>query len=421
MSMKILWLANIPCGAAEKLSPSIVIGGWLKSLEEELVENDHINLSVAFYYRKHIEAFRLKKTTYYPVYRKGNGSKFGRLMNRMLPKKHADNSEVKEILKIVKEVKPDVIHVHGTEDNLGLIQKYTSIPVVVSIQGLLSPCSEKFFSGIPKLTAFINEGIRPKLLFSSSVSSYKKIKRNAKREQEILKISKNIIGRTDWDRRITRVLAPESKYFTGNEILRLPFYKMGWEKTKFGNIIQIVSTSTGGIYKGLETIVKTAQILKAYHTISFKWVIIGQNESGTLARLVKRWLKCDYKSLDIQFAGLKKEQELTDILINSDIYCQVSHIENSPNSLCEAMLVGMPVVASFAGGTDSMIKNKKEGIIVQDGDPYSYAGAIAEMANNFSMAKKMAKNARIHAKERHDKNKIVNSLINIYNSVTIKS
>jgi len=39
-----------------------------------------------------------------------------------------------------------------------------------------------------------------------------------------------IIGRTDWDRKIRRVLAPHSKYFHNDEILRDSFYKAEWKK-----------------------------------------------------------------------------------------------------------------------------------------------------------------------------------------------
>ena len=50
----------------------------------------------------------------------------------------------------------------------------------------------------------------------------------AKIESFYLKNSKNIIGRTDWDRQITRILAPKSNYFVGNEILRDNFYEEKW-------------------------------------------------------------------------------------------------------------------------------------------------------------------------------------------------
>jgi glycosyltransferase involved in cell wall biosynthesis len=77
----------------------------------------------------------------------------------------------------------------------------------------------------------------------------------------------------------------------------------------------------------------------------------------------------------------------------------------------------MPIIATFAGGTDSMLENNKEGILVQDGDPFSMAGAIVEMKNNFDGAKQMAKNARQRALKRHDKERVVEELYGLYKSI----
>ena len=69
------------------------------------------------------------------------------------------------------------------------------------------------------------------------------------------------------------------------------------------------------------------------------------------------------------------------LLMTADVYVQVSHIENSPNSLCEAMLAGVPVVASYPGGTASRVQDLVHGGLVQDGDPYVLAGALKETSS----------------------------------------
>lgn len=40
-----------------------------------------------------------------------------------------------------------------------------------------------------------------------------------------------------------------------------------------------------------------------------------------------------------------------------------SHIENSPNNLCEAMILGMPCIATDAGGTSTLLSNMKDGLL----------------------------------------------------------
>ena len=308
--MKILWFANTPCCATEKLSPDLFTGGWLSSLEEQLVNVKDIDLSVSFYWGEKLDPFKFQKTTYYPVFRPGTGSKAGRFMLRMFNRAHSDTKEIQKLLKIIVTVKPDVIHIHGTEDNFGLIQLHTTIPVVISLQGILTPYCEKFFSGIPLLPAFWYEGLKPKLLFYSITSIYKKMRKSAKREQIIFRNSKFIIGRTDWDRRVINVFAPNSQYFIGNELLRPAFYKKQWDKEKFNNPLIIVTVMSYGLYKGLETIVQTAKVLCENNLLNFKWIVIGQNEKGDLARIVKRWLKVDFIKLNICLVGHKSEMEL---------------------------------------------------------------------------------------------------------------
>jgi glycosyltransferase involved in cell wall biosynthesis len=415
--MKILWFANSPCGASSKLNPSLYFGGWLTSLETELVQKENISLSVCFYNGEIIEPFFYNKTKYYPIYRTRSGSKFGRFINRLINKSSKNDQDLQKLLHVIAEVNPDIIHIHGTEENFGLIQSHVNIPCVISIQGLLSPYSEKYFSGIPAHIAFRYEGILRKIKFNSFLFQYKHMLKVAIRERKILMQTKNIIGRTDWDKRITRILSHNSKYYIGNEMLRPIFYKNKWEKNKFGEVIKIVSVSSEKLYKGLDTIVKTAKLLHEYKKIKFEWVVIGQSKSNSIPNLLKKWLNFDLKSVNVNLVGLKDEQEITKIMTNADIYCQVSHIENSPNSLCEAMIIGMPIIATFVGGTDSLLTNQKEGILVQEGDPYSLAGAIKEITENFELAKYYAENARIRALNRHDKETIVTELITTYNDI----
>ena len=78
------------------------------------------------------------------------------------------------------------------------------------------------------------------------------------------------------------------------------------------------------------------------------------------------------------------------------------------------MLVGMPIIASFAGGTNSMLENGKEGILIQDGDPYRLAGAILYMFQNYDKAVEMGQVARSRATVRHNPDNVVNELLGIY-------
>ncbi len=417
--MKILWFTNTPCSAAEKLGQDSHRGGWLTSLEKALHIKGEVQLSIAFYTGKQIAPFTHNNTAFYPLYRKSIGSKTTRYFNKLFNKTYNDQHDLAQMLKVVEEVKPDLIHVHGTENNFGLIQYHTQVPVVISIQGAIQPYSEKFFAGVPARTAQRHEGLIEKIKLNTAFWQYLDLQKWVAREQKILTHAKHIIGRTDWDKRVTSVLAPQSTYYKNNEILREPFYKNTWTKTSFSQTLRIITISSDVLYKGFETIIKTARVLANAGTLSFEWLVVGLNGQNLIVKTSGKWLKADYNKLHIKLLGPKGEKEIVQLLTEADIYCQVSHIENSPNSLCEALMMGMPVVASYSGGTASLLENGKEGLLVQDGDPYSLAGAITELSKAFSQAKQYGENARKTSLQRHNPETITNDLVNIYRSITI--
>ena len=98
-------------------------------------------------------------------------------------------------------------------------------------------------------------------------------------------------------------------------------------------------------------------------------------------------------------------------------YTSALTIENSPNNLCEAMILGMPCIATYAGGTGSLLRDKEDGILVQDGDPWSMAGAILELWENSETSSRLGGNARIRALKRHDPLQVVTDLVSIYNNI----
>ena len=81
------------------------------------------------------------------------------------------------------------------------------------------------------------------------------------------------------------------------------------------------------------------------------------------------------------------------------------------------MLLGMPVIATYAGGTPSILCDKNEGLLVQDGDHYALAGAIIELFRDKGLASLLGENARIKSLMRNDPEKIVQDVMNIYSTI----
>lgn len=416
--MNILWFTNSPCGSIRRFSGSVKAGGWMISLEDEIKKCPNINLSVAFISKTKEKPFKYDGVTYYPIWKNIPRSKIKRVLYRFTSYEKQDSIILPKLLNIVDIVKPDLIHIHGTEECFGLIQDTVkNIPIVFSIQGLIAPYKEKYFSGISFHDVNKYEKIMEKLRLVSVKNDYKSFCYRAIRENHYLANSKYILGRTFWDRNSTLALNPKRKYYVVNEILRPEFYAKQWKGFISDNKLKIVSTISGGIYKGFETVLKTAEILKRHSHLEFEWHIAGYTSRSKWVHISEKITNINSEDNNIVFHGRIDAEELSDLLCDSDIYVHVSHIENSPNSVCEAMMIGMPVIASYSGGTSSLLEHEKDGILYQDGDPYVLAGAIVELFQGKNKAIEYGSSARKKAFCRHDKNRILNELISGYNSI----
>lgn len=408
--MKVLWFTNTPSLAEEYFSNTLTSGGWIKSLEKKIQRK--VELSLAFYHNDKIDSFLYRGTNYYPIYKYSKG--FLNKQKRKLFGYSAFRKDLDIYLEIINQVNPNIIHIHGTELPYGLIQEHINVPVVISIQGNMNVYSYKYFDGIPR--GGLNWKLNSKFPFilSSYLIQFYRFRKMAQIETQILKKTKYIIGRTNWDYNITRILAPESKYFIGNEILRDLFYNQTWLQKK-SNVFNIFTTNGPSLYKGIETIIYSSYLLEKIKFIH-KWRVAGIDKNDKLITIACKKLKIKLPE-SISFLGRQNEKQVVTEIQKAHLYIMPSHIENSPNNLCEAQIIGIPIVSTYAGGVGSLIQDKEDGTLIQNGDPYALAGAIIDTKENYNNAVKMAKNAKVKALTRHNSNNIAADLVETYNLI----
>jgi glycosyltransferase involved in cell wall biosynthesis len=419
--LRVLWFANTPGLSAKNVRVGVPVGGagWIASLQSAVEDKTDCQLGFVFYSEETLEPFEYGKTWYFPVVKLGK-NKRERMMNRLTRRTEYDENVV-NFLRAIELFKPDIIHVHGTEYSFGLITRHiTRIPVVVSIQGNLTVYNKKYFAGLnmPGLLRRLRSGYP---FFQSDHLIWQK---RAAIEREILGKTEYVFGRTDWDRRICLALAPQASYFHVDEVIRPRFYQLTREGLTGGQVSNpapiFFTTSSPSFYKGFETVIETARILTG-NGMSFTWLVAGLKEGDALVKLIREETgAADLGALQIRLPGILSEEELAGHLSTADVYVQVSHIENSPNSLCEAMLAGMPIVASFAGGTASLLRDGEQGVLVQDGDPYALAGAMEEMIKYPERYGPMAVEARRVALRRHNPEAIVAGMLDRYAEIIKK-
>jgi glycosyltransferase involved in cell wall biosynthesis len=405
--LKVLWFSTTPSSAGAALGRPLAGGGWIRSLEQELC--DRVDLNVAFYHDQGLPPFEHGGVTFHPMARPRDHV-VGKAVSRMTDSLES-GADVERLAEVVTTVAPDLVHVHGTEGPFGLVQRHTRVPVLVSIQSLLSVYDLKYFSGIDRRAARRFAPPSEKALRNTYADRHRRFAKQAAREREIMRLTRHLTGRTAWDRRAASVLAPRATYHHIDEILRPPFYGPMWQPP--GNETLELFTTTGpNLYKGFETLLRCALLLDEVG-LDHRWSVAGLGPDDELVRLFLRALGIDLPPR-VRLLGTVGDAALAEAMLASDLYVGVSHIENSPNSLCEAQLLGMPCLATYAGGTSSLVADDQDGVLVQDGDPYVLAGAIVELARDPERAARLGANARTRASRRHDRETITRSVLDLY-------
>ena len=392
-------------------------GGWLQGLANTIKEKENVKLAIATVYSgKKILEFSDENIIYYLIpgapaleYKK-KSEKYWKIIN--------------------DKFKPDLVHIHGTEYTHGLAFKNAnpSVKVITSIQGLVSRCAEVYTANIGTKEILKSTTLRDILKKDNIFQQKSKFIKRGLNEIELIQKSEVILGRTMWDYANTKAINRNNKYYTSNETLRESFYKEQWNINQT-EAHSIFCSQAGYPIKGVHYLLKTISILKnQYGYNDIKLYIAGQNivDNSNIYKKLRMTGYANYIRKLIHKLGLEKqivwtgilnEKEMVSRLLKTHIFVLPSALENSSNSLCEAMLLGMPCVATNTGGTMDILENKKQGYLY----PYTEPAMCAEYVSNFfeddELAIRMGKEARKKALERHNPEKNAEDIIEIYKKV----
>ena len=94
-----------------------------------------------------------------------------------------------------------------------------------------------------------------------------------------------------------------------------------------------------------------------------------------------------------------------------------SRVDNSPNSLAEALIRGVACVASNAGGITSMVEDGVDGLLFESGDAESLAAALRRILGDDALRRSLGRAARERALKRHDPGAICEATLRCYESI----
>ena len=197
------------------------------------------------------------------------------------------------------------------------------------------------------------------------------------------------MGRTRWDKALVELFSPKSKYYHCEEALRPVFMSSDRWKTVNNKTLQLVTVGSNSILKGYKLVLLTAHIIKEHTNVAFEWKIIGADKKF----LRKFEFETGYRFEDnnITITGRLQAEKIKDILLHSDMFVHTACIDNSPNAICEAQLLGLPIISTNVGGISSLFPiSYPTDYLVDSNDPYYLASKIVSLYKDTEMKLNMS-------------------------------
>lgn len=418
--MRVLWLvsmvlpqAAVACGLG---GASDVSGGWLTGQLCALQKRDTLQLTV---------------TCVDPRQKSALQGTLDGVAYRILP-------DTGDFAALLRAVQPGLVHIWGTEYAAAAAMYDAAdslrLPVLVGIQGVMQDCAAHLCDGVP--AAFCHstpldralDRLIPGALLDKLQETFDTLARG---EAALLAKSRYVTGRTGFDHRAVAKLAPQARYFSCNETLRPLFYEGPlWQPHHTGQNPVLLLSQGNYPLKNLHTVLRALpDILKQYPGAQLRIAGWPPLDKGPLFRpLIQRIFPyqryCGQLaetlgvSDHIYYTGPLDAAAMRQAYLDADIFILPSLSENSPNSLGEAMLLGVPCVASQAGGIPDMLTDGQEGRLYGPAlDARALADTVSTVISQPDGGKALGEAARARALHTHDAAANADTLCAIYETI----
>lgn len=420
--MRILWISNIVFPEAKRLLKGVksnlkISGGWLVASAYSLVKIADVNLAVVSVSREIDELFYAQGESgiefFLIPYGKGN---------------LRYNEEYESYWKTILDTyKADIIHIHGTEYSQGLacMNVCGNTKVVLSIQGVMGEITKCFKGGLSQFDIIKSTTVYDIFRGESIMKQARISKIRADVEVDYLKQVKYVIGRTGFDKRNILKINPNVKYFSVNESLRDEFYQEPvWNYSRCTPHRIFFSQSIYPL-KGLHILLKSLpSVLEKYPDTQVH--VAGTNiaKADTLrdklritgyGNILNSLIRKNGLTNAVVFTGSLDAEGMKREYLNANVFVCSSSCENSSNSISEAQILGVPCIASIAGGNPDLVTHMETGWLYE----FDNIKALSNLICDVFSGKATIDSCQVvqMARERHNKDKNTADLLNVYHEV----
>lgn len=271
--------------------------------------------------------------------------------------------DILKILRLLKNEKIDILHAHGKGASvlLRIISLFSNKPILYTFHGIHLN-SDNLFKRFFYLTYENTFGFLDsyKIFVSKSEKMYAKENKIFLGKNNIV-INNGVKNRKIKDFCKNQIFSKKGNYISDHKVTVISVCRLVKQK----NIFELI------------------KIAKLVPHIEFK--VIGD---GPLLYHILKFLEKN-KIKNINFLGYKSN--LFDYLYSSSIFLSTSFYEGLPNTILEAMSVGLPILATDVAGNCDTFEHKKSGFLYPLGDINCAAKYLRKLANDSHLREKLGR------------------------------
>jgi glycosyltransferase involved in cell wall biosynthesis len=393
MKLKIAWLAQYP---VESLAPALKLArtrkshpsSWIVNLAQALAPRGEVDLHLitlsqcvnqSQIIRRGNLTFHIVRSAVpftnrgYPVWFQWD------VLTRFC-------GDVRRLRQVIDQIQPDLVHGHGTEGSHALAAVQSGYPHLVSIQGI------------------IGEYYRTNPTFRFRLVRHY--------EADAVRRARFLTCRTEFDSGFVRAVNPQARIFMIPEAMSPVFFTDPWRVADQDVILFVGSPEPR---KGLPFLLEAVAVV-ACKRPAIVLRIVGNQGGPAFDQCCQRARQLGIIDR-LEFLGFQPAETIARLHRTAQVFVLPSQNENSPNALAEAMVSGMPVIATNVGGIPSMIEDGQTGLLVPWAQPAVLAEKILWLLDHPEERRQLGAQAREIARSRHLPEKVAEATVAAYQAI----
>ncbi len=421
--MKILWITNMLIGELSKAIHGRTSNGlWIEAaLFEFQKQNEHEIVIATVGKITKTRKLKEENVTYYLVPDS----------NRT----HYNPNKVKNQrawMEIINNEKPDLIHIWGTEFKHGLcaqlaMQRFSpnkKIPTLIYMQGVIAEIAYYYYAGMTFNEIIKNTTIRDFAKCDTIFAQKRSYEKRSIFEAKMMNMADGVIVENEWCKTHVHNIAPNVAFHNLPLNINRCFAEKEWNVKNSGTI-NLICNATGYPLKGLHMLLKALSVVKEKYPdiilnipgknlekkskFSF---LFGSSYSLYINRLIRKF----GLEKNVHWLGTLSQRQLADFMVTCNVFILCSALENHSSSLKEAMLLGMPCIASNVGGISEYVINGVNAILYRYDDYLELASNINCLLKDSAKSQRLSLKAKRQMSTLHDEGVEYKKLCAIYQS-----